>query len=154
MDEDAFLRAILASPHDDAPRLIYADWLEERGDPRGEYIRLLCALDGLPGDDARAVEMRERLQALEARIDLSWRALLSRGRRPRGQEAATRPSRRGRRSRRDAREADVALFLRQYARKAERTGDPNDRRYNRAVEETVKRMKPEELDRLMRGEED
>jgi hypothetical protein len=47
----------------------------------------------------------------------------------------------------------VALFLRQYARKAEKTGDPNDRRCSRAVEEAVKRMKPEELDRLIRGEE-
>jgi len=154
MSEDAFLRAILASPQDDAPRLIYADWLEERGDPRAEYIRLLCALDGLAGDDARAMQMRERLRALEGSIDLSWRALLSRGRRPRSQDAGSRPSRRGRRGRREAREADVALFLRQYARKAEKTGDPNDRRYSRAVEEAVKRMKPEELDRLMRGDEE
>jgi uncharacterized protein (TIGR02996 family) len=38
-DEQAFLRAILERPDDDAPRLIYADWLEERGDPRGEFLR-------------------------------------------------------------------------------------------------------------------
>lgn len=30
-DGDALLRAILAAPDDDAPRLVYADWLEERG---------------------------------------------------------------------------------------------------------------------------
>lgn len=31
-DTDAdFLRAILAAPDDDAPRLIYADWLDENG---------------------------------------------------------------------------------------------------------------------------
>jgi uncharacterized protein (TIGR02996 family) len=154
MTEDAFIRAILASPQDDAPRLIYADWLEERGDPRGEYIRLLYALERLAGDDAEAVQVRERLRALEESIDLSWRALLGRGRRQRGQVTPASSSRRGRRSRREAREADVALFLRQYARKAEKTGDPNDRRYSRAVEEAVKRMKPEELDRLMRGEEE
>ena len=33
--EDAFLADIRDHPDDDTPRLIYADWLEERGDPRG-----------------------------------------------------------------------------------------------------------------------
>ncbi len=40
----AFLQAIRQRPHDDAPRLIFADWLEERGDPRGEFIRLQAVL--------------------------------------------------------------------------------------------------------------
>jgi uncharacterized protein (TIGR02996 family) len=40
-DERAFLAAILEQPDDDARKLIYADWLEERGDPRGEYLRLM-----------------------------------------------------------------------------------------------------------------
>src|SRR5687768_8236847 len=35
-----FIRAIIESPDDDGIRLIFADWLEERGDPRGEFIRL------------------------------------------------------------------------------------------------------------------
>ena len=30
--EQAFLHAIFRCPSDDGPRLIYADWLEERGD--------------------------------------------------------------------------------------------------------------------------
>lgn len=38
-DDEAFVRAIVASPADDAPRLVYADWLEERGDLRGVYLR-------------------------------------------------------------------------------------------------------------------
>ena len=38
--DDAFLQAIRDAPDDDAPRLIYADWLDERGDPRGEFIRV------------------------------------------------------------------------------------------------------------------
>ena len=29
---DAFLRAIVGRPADDAPRLVYADWLDEHGD--------------------------------------------------------------------------------------------------------------------------
>ena len=54
MSEAAFLAAILAAPQDDAPRLIYADWLEERGHPLGEFIRIQCALAREhPGDDSR-----------------------------------------------------------------------------------------------------
>ena len=36
--------AIFANPDDDAPRLVYADWLLERGDPRGEFIQIQCKL--------------------------------------------------------------------------------------------------------------
>ncbi len=39
--ESAFLQAIRENPTDDTPRLIFADWLEERGDPRSEVLRLL-----------------------------------------------------------------------------------------------------------------
>ncbi len=40
-----FIQAILEAPNnDDTPRLIYADWLEERGDPRAELIRVQCEL--------------------------------------------------------------------------------------------------------------
>ena len=34
--------AIVADPDNDEPRLVYADWLDERGDPRGEFIRIQC----------------------------------------------------------------------------------------------------------------
>lgn len=45
-ERDGFLRAICASPEDDAVRLVYADWLEEHGDAlRAEFIRLQCRLD-------------------------------------------------------------------------------------------------------------
>lgn len=51
--------------------------------------------------------------------------------------------------------ASVQLFAKQYARKAQKNVEPNDRRYEREVEQAVKRMKPDELDRLLRedGEE-
>jgi uncharacterized protein (TIGR02996 family) len=42
-DEEALLADIYANPRDDAPRLVYADVLQERGDPRGEFIALQCA---------------------------------------------------------------------------------------------------------------
>jgi uncharacterized protein (TIGR02996 family) len=37
---DDFLREIWAAPNDDGPREVFADWLQERGDPRGEFITL------------------------------------------------------------------------------------------------------------------
>jgi uncharacterized protein (TIGR02996 family) len=55
--------AVVADPDDDAPRLVYADWLDDHGDPhRAKYIRARCALDGRPpGDDYTTVweEYRE-----------------------------------------------------------------------------------------------
>ena len=52
--DEAFLEALREHPEDDAPRLIYADWLDEHGDPaRAEFIRLQCELARRPMDDAR-----------------------------------------------------------------------------------------------------
>jgi uncharacterized protein (TIGR02996 family) len=43
--QQALGRAISDAPDDDAPRLVYADWLEEHGDPdRAEFIRVQCRL--------------------------------------------------------------------------------------------------------------
>ena len=44
-----FIQAIQAEPDDDTPRWVYADWLEDQGDPLGEFIRVQCTL----GDNAR-----------------------------------------------------------------------------------------------------
>lgn len=44
-DGAALLAAVYASPADDAPRRVYADFLLERGDPRGEFITLQLAKD-------------------------------------------------------------------------------------------------------------
>jgi uncharacterized protein (TIGR02996 family) len=44
-DADALLAAVLADPDADLPRLVYADWLEERGQPeRAEFIRVQIEL--------------------------------------------------------------------------------------------------------------
>ena len=40
-EESELLAQIVANPEDTAPRLVYADWLQERGDLRGECIALL-----------------------------------------------------------------------------------------------------------------
>jgi uncharacterized protein (TIGR02996 family) len=74
MKQAAFLEAIREHPGDDAPRLVYADWLDEHGDPdRAEFIRTQCRLAGLGEDDpARdALELRER--ALLAGHGAAWR---------------------------------------------------------------------------------
>jgi uncharacterized protein (TIGR02996 family) len=42
--EEEFLHAIIENPDDDAPRLRYASWLDGQGDPRGEFIRIQCAI--------------------------------------------------------------------------------------------------------------
>jgi uncharacterized protein (TIGR02996 family) len=36
--EKAFLQAIIENPDDDAPRLIYADWLDENGQSEGLFL--------------------------------------------------------------------------------------------------------------------
>lgn len=42
----AFLARIIASPTDDLPRLVYADWLDEHGEAeRAEFIRVQCELE-------------------------------------------------------------------------------------------------------------
>ena len=48
-DHDALVQAILHAPDDDAPRLVFADWLDENGDAdRAEFIRVQCRLARLP----------------------------------------------------------------------------------------------------------
>ena len=40
----ALTAAIRAAPQDDMLRLVYADWLEENGDPRAGCVRLAARL--------------------------------------------------------------------------------------------------------------
>jgi len=72
-EQDAFLRAVCENPDDDAPRLVYADWLEEHGDPRGEFIRLSCERSNLPRLDPRRRVLTERLDELQKAYDVVWR---------------------------------------------------------------------------------
>jgi uncharacterized protein (TIGR02996 family) len=70
--KEPFLEAVLEAPDDDTPRLIYADWLEERGDPRGEFIRLQCALARMPRDDPHFVEGHRRARLLGLEHGKAW----------------------------------------------------------------------------------
>ena len=63
-DEDAFVRTIEAYPADCAPRLVFADWLEEREDKRHLWVRESAAYlardqasNGWPGDPNSIYEL-------------------------------------------------------------------------------------------------
>ncbi len=49
--ENVFLTDILRYPADATPRLVFADWLEERDDPRAPYVRLFTRLNALSEDE-------------------------------------------------------------------------------------------------------
>lgn len=76
-DESAFLRRICEQPDDVDLRLVYADWLEERGDPRGEFIRVQCERASIgcsscvPGPNGTvtdcACDCAERIESLRRR---------------------------------------------------------------------------------------
>src|SRR5262249_10801808 len=53
---EAILQGVLDNPDDDTPRLVYADWLDDHGDPdRAEFIRVQIELARLaPGQDVDA----------------------------------------------------------------------------------------------------
>jgi uncharacterized protein (TIGR02996 family) len=71
-EEHSFLEDIRSSPDDWATRLVFADWLEERGDPRGELLRLTCML-------TQTAKLRGR-----ARLEARLRKLLAEGLQPVG----------------------------------------------------------------------
>jgi uncharacterized protein (TIGR02996 family) len=61
--EQAFLQALLEDPRDLALRQIFADWLEEHGDPRGELLRLTHLLTQAT-DQPNRPQMEDRLRSL------------------------------------------------------------------------------------------
>jgi uncharacterized protein (TIGR02996 family) len=78
--EAALLAAVWESPHDDTPRLVYADWLEENGDPdRAAFVRVQCELATLDEDDDRYEAVKAREQELWAAHGQAWAAALPRG---------------------------------------------------------------------------
>jgi uncharacterized protein (TIGR02996 family) len=71
-DEQAFLEHLASDPYDDVTRSVYADWLDEQGDSRGEYLRLEMELAGLGDDDPRQAEMEARCRSLRAGLSSEW----------------------------------------------------------------------------------
>jgi uncharacterized protein (TIGR02996 family) len=79
-DEKALLAAIWEESRDDAHRLVYADWLEENGDPaqvaRGEFIRVQCELARLALGDPRFAALKARQKELWSKWKVAWRSAL------------------------------------------------------------------------------
>jgi uncharacterized protein (TIGR02996 family) len=70
----ALLEAAHLSPHDDAPRLVLADWLEEQSDAaRAEFIRLQILLaPGSALQPRRRADARQRQKELLDRFGGGW----------------------------------------------------------------------------------
>ena len=70
---DSLYQAILANPEDDAPRLVYADWIDEHGQPeRAEFIGVQCAMARIPAHTARWRPLHDRAQRLEREWRVTW----------------------------------------------------------------------------------
>ena len=75
-DEAGFLETIRYEPHDTACRLIYADWLEERGGPgsaaQAEFLRAWCELAEVSPGEPEFHSLMERLDDLRMNMDPVW----------------------------------------------------------------------------------
>jgi uncharacterized protein (TIGR02996 family) len=79
MNEDAaFIRAIREQPDDETARLVYADWLDDRSDPRAEYLRTEAAWATLPTADEQSRPLFRRVSQLATTLDPKWFAGVSR----------------------------------------------------------------------------
>ncbi len=75
--ETGLLRTIAREPEDDAPRLVYADWLEEHGQTeRADFIRAQIELATLTEDSPRRRELAFRARELLDRHEDEWVAPL------------------------------------------------------------------------------
>jgi uncharacterized protein (TIGR02996 family) len=73
--EDAFLEDIREHPDDDAPRLIFADWLEDNGESdRAEFIRARILRRGLAGSDSQQADQAEEAYRQRAKtlLHANW----------------------------------------------------------------------------------
>ncbi len=74
-EKSALLQAVVVEPHNDTPRLLYADWLDRRGDQaaaaHAEFIRLQCHLVQLQPIDSRN-RLAQRAQELFQRFGRQW----------------------------------------------------------------------------------
>jgi uncharacterized protein (TIGR02996 family) len=64
LERDALLRAIIANPDEDTPRLVYADWLEEHGEAkRAAFIRAKIDFHNRENADTEAAYVYQFLQS-------------------------------------------------------------------------------------------
>jgi uncharacterized protein (TIGR02996 family) len=73
-DEASLLAAIAADPDDAAPRLVYADWLLDRGDGFGEFIQASCKLDAIADDAPESKTIAALVGKLLRKHEKAWLA--------------------------------------------------------------------------------
>jgi uncharacterized protein (TIGR02996 family) len=71
------LRAVIEHPDDDARRLVYADWLQQQGDPQGELIAVQIQLAHATATER--AELETRAKALLDAHSGEWTAQLGEG---------------------------------------------------------------------------
>jgi uncharacterized protein (TIGR02996 family) len=80
-EEAGFLSAIQQAPADETARLVYADWLDEQGDPaktaRAEFIHLELQMAKVPEQSINRIRWLNKLRKLAANIDARWLAIVS-----------------------------------------------------------------------------
>ncbi len=82
MPTDAdFLGKLLENPAEETTRLVYADWLDEQGDPlskdKADFIRLESRMAILPEQSLNRLRYVKQLQRLASRVDPQWLAAVS-----------------------------------------------------------------------------
>lgn len=75
-DEDVFLAEIAAAPRSVDRRLIYADWLEERSDPRADLIRTWHDMDSVDAWNEQFGELLQHVRSLFEVTSQEWRKQL------------------------------------------------------------------------------
>jgi uncharacterized protein (TIGR02996 family) len=80
-ERERFIRAIEAEPEEDTGRLVFADWLEENGEPdRARFIRLQCEYQRTcgpawaPSDSEPCRELKREIDQLLERHREAWTA--------------------------------------------------------------------------------
>jgi uncharacterized protein (TIGR02996 family) len=81
-DEGAFLNKLLENPADDTVRLVYADWLDERGDDqsttKATFLRMTAQLLEPNRTAGWRKTLRKQMQPLAAKLPTDWLAVVSR----------------------------------------------------------------------------
>lgn len=77
-NERDLFNAIVENPDDIALRLIYADWCDERGDERGEFIRIQCELARQSNSAAATQALQQRQAQLLDQYRRDWNGAVHR----------------------------------------------------------------------------
>jgi uncharacterized protein (TIGR02996 family) len=76
--------AVAASPDDRALREVYADWLEQAGDRRADFVRAHLEVAPLPPDHPERPALEVTLSRARVGLELAWLAVIEPERGPRG----------------------------------------------------------------------